>query len=301
MHKSENKMTLFKKVFDSHFSDHAQDVEQILPERIVTQINAPAVSADPAPVDIDVFDEQIEDKTVEDVIAAMPAVEEAQPTPTQEMTMAQRAALAHAQMHAPRSAPAPRTAEITPAPVEVGPSLAEFPTRDAYAEPVGHNPQAAAPADRSRGRVKTRLLGFHQSADIKVDPFQKPQVAATAPPHLYPTGWIVVVDGPGEGNAMPIYDGVSTIGRGEDQALCLDFGDTSISRQNHAAIAYDAEQNAFFLGHGGKSNIIRLNDRPVLSTEELNHADILRIGETTLRFVALCGADFKWNGTQDAE
>ena len=41
--------------------------------------------------------------------------------------------------------------------------------------------------------------------------------------------------------------------------------------------------------------MVRLNGRPVLSTEELTHGDIIRIGETTLRFVALCGTDFTWD------
>jgi pSer/pThr/pTyr-binding forkhead associated (FHA) protein len=105
---------------------------------------------------------------------------------------------------------------------------------------------------------------------------------------------MVVVAGPGKGHSFAIFNGVSTIGRGTNQSVVLDFGDTSISREKHAAVAYDDEQNSFFLGHGGKSNIVRLNGRPVLSTEDLSHGDSVRIGETTLRFVALCGADFTW-------
>ena len=67
-------------------------------------------------------------------------------------------------------------------------------------------------------------------------------------------------------------------------------GDSSIE----AAIAYDDEQGKFFLGHGGKSNLVRLNGMPVLSTEEMNSGDEIRIGETTLKFVALCGEAFTW-------
>ena len=78
------------------------------------------------------------------------------------------------------------------------------------------------------------------------------------------------------------------------QTVRLDFGDTAISRENHAAIAFDDEQNAFFIGHGGKSNLVRLNDRPVLATEELTSGDIVSIGETSLRFIAFCSADFSW-------
>ena len=94
------------------------------------------------------------------------------------------------------------------------------------------------------------------------------------------------------------------IGRGDDQAICLDFGDTSISRDNHASIAFDDESGQFFLGHGGKSNIVRLNGRPVLSTEDLGNGDEIRLGETTLKFTAFCGPDFNWaaetDGMEDA-
>jgi hypothetical protein len=154
---------------------------------------------------------------------------------------------------------------------------------------------AAGRAGRRAGRVKTRLLGFNRS-DAASDPFgATPEATATPQREKFPVGWLVIVEGPGVGHSFSIFTGASMIGRGEDQVIRLDFGDNSISRQNHAAIAYDEEQNKFYIGHGGKSNIIRRNARPVLSTEELNHADLLRIGETTLRFVALCGSDFQWH------
>ena len=108
-----------------------------------------------------------------------------------------------------------------------------------------------------------------------------------------------MISGPGRGSCFTMFTGVSQIGRGEDQAVRLDFGDTSISRNNHAAVAYDDEQGKFFLGHGGKSNLVRLNGKPVLSTEELTSGDMVRIGETTLKFVSLCGEDFTWASTAD--
>jgi hypothetical protein len=156
---------------------------------------------------------------------------------------------------------------------------------------------------RRAGRVKTRLLGFDSSIGAGTDPFEA-GAAPTAAVVRFPVGWIVVVDGPGRGASFTLFNGVSAIGRGDDQPVKLDFGDTSISRTNHAVVAYDNEQRKFFLGHGGKANIVRLNGKPVLSTEELGHNDIIRIGETTLRFLALCGADFDWadgEGTQDGD
>jgi hypothetical protein len=143
------------------------------------------------------------------------------------------------------------------------------------------------------GRVKTRLLGFDHG--LGTDPFEAGEAAPAAAVVRFPVGWIVVVEGPGRGASFTLFNGVSAIGRGDDQPVKLDFGDTSISRTNHAVVAYDSEQRKFFLGHGGKANIVRLNGKPVLSTEELSHNDVIRIGETTLRFLALCGADFDWS------
>ncbi|TNF59742.1 MAG: FHA domain-containing protein [Rhodobacteraceae bacterium] len=151
---------------------------------------------------------------------------------------------------------------------------------------------ATGRSGRVEGRVKTRLLGFGTGDLAPRDPF-----AAAEPQRqdgVFPVGWLVVIQGPGRGASFPLYSGVSQIGRGEDQTVRLDFGDTSISRSNHAAIAYDPEQRGFFLGHGGKANMVRLNNRPVLSTEDLHHGAQIRIGETTLRFVAFCDDGFAW-------
>jgi hypothetical protein len=152
---------------------------------------------------------------------------------------------------------------------------------------------------RRVGRVKTRLLGFDHVPGLIKDPIEAARAnESTSVPSSSqiscPVGWIVVIRGPGKGAHFALFNGVSQIGRGEDQAIKLDFGDGSISRTNHAAIAYDDETNGFFLGHGGKTNIVRLNDRPVISTETLTSQDLIRIGETTLLFVALCNEKFRW-------
>ncbi len=151
---------------------------------------------------------------------------------------------------------------------------------------------AAAAAPRRAGRVKTRLLGF-QAKTPGQDVFDG-KVSSGAGPVRYPVGWLVVTKGEGFGHSFSLLSGVSKIGRGDDQAVTLNFGDTSISRDNHAAVAFDEELNQFFLGHGGKSNVVRLNGKPVLSTEELFDGDEIRIGETTLKFIALCSEEFTW-------
>lgn len=158
-------------------------------------------------------------------------------------------------------------------------------------------PSPAPGRDSNRsGRVKTRLLGFSAESFGAADPFENAQPAQTS----FPVGWLVVISDQGRGSSFALQDGVSSIGRGTDQTVCLDFGDTSISRENHLSVAFDSEQNKFFIGQSGKANLARLNKAPLLSTEELRSGDLIRLGETTLRFIAFCDSDFRWNA-EDTE
>lgn len=162
-------------------------------------------------------------------------------------------------------------------------------------EPVAVPQPAMGRGQAQHGRVKTRLLGFNTAPETGLDPISSQTPAQAAPHSRFPVGWLIVISGAGRGSAFTLFSGVSTIGRGEDQIVRLDFGDNAISRENHAAIAYDPIHKGFFIGHGGKTNLVRRNDRPVLSTEELSAGDQITIGETVLRFVPFCGPDFSWD------
>ena len=195
---------------------------------------------------------------------------------------------------APAVAPVAAEPEIAPV-AEPAPVVEPAPRPEPSAEAQAAAAEVAAvAARRGSSRVKTTFLGFERSDGRIEDVFEKARESASSNMVMYPVGWIVIVEGPGRGNSMTLQAGVSQIGRGDDQAIQLDFGDTGISRSNHAAIAYDDEDRKFYLGHGGKSNIVRLNGKPVLSTEELQGGDRIRIGETTMVFVAFCGPEFHW-------
>lgn len=192
--------------------------------------------------------------------------------------------------------PAPAAAAPVPAaaPAPQAPPVAETPVAP---QPAPAPAAASAAASRSPARsrrTKTRLIGFDKSDGDVVDLFNDAPKAAPTKSVKFPVGWIVVADGPGRGESFSLMSGMSQIGRGEDQAVQLDFGDNSISRMNHAAIVYDETSKEFLLGHGGKSNIVRLNEKPLISNETLKTGDVIRIGETTLRFIALCDKSFNW-------
>ncbi|MEM6593353.1 MAG: FHA domain-containing protein [Pseudomonadota bacterium] len=167
---------------------------------------------------------------------------------------------------------------------------------------VADEPAAAEkPAPKRRRRNQTRLLGFDDPSGEVVSPFEKAEpVVPTTSSVKFPVGWVMIVDGPGRGESFALEAGMSQIGRAEDQAIQLDFGDNSVSRVNHAAIVYDTETHSFILGHGGKKNIVRLNGKPVISNEDIKSGDELKVGETTLRFVAACSPEFNWADQDDS-
>ena len=110
-------------------------------------------------------------------------------------------------------------------------------------------------------------------------------------------GWLVVVDGPGKGRFARLGNGQNSIGRGEGCRARLDFGDSEISRENHAFVSYDYKGNAFYVHQGSGINLVYLNNAPVLQPTRLASGDSITVGGTSLRFVPLCGDDFTW---QDA-
>lgn len=134
---------------------------------------------------------------------------------------------------------------------------------------------------------KTRLVGGHgASVTSKPRDFMDDPVV----------GWLVIVDGPGKGQALKIGYGQSAIGRAQGQRIQIDFGDDQISREDHGFITYDPKGRKFYVQLGGGANLIYVGDSPVLAPTELTPNTTLTLGATTLRFVPLCGSDFDWQG-----
>jgi hypothetical protein len=107
-------------------------------------------------------------------------------------------------------------------------------------------------------------------------------------------GWLVVVDGPGRGKAVNIYAGMNSLGRSAGQRIRIDFGDASISGEGAAFITFEPKRRTFHINHGGKANIVYLNEEAVLTPMPLSDGNAISIGETKFRFVQLCGPDFTW-------
>lgn len=108
-------------------------------------------------------------------------------------------------------------------------------------------------------------------------------------------GWLVVVEGHGKGRSLEIGVGANSIGRDKGQKLKVDFGDQHISREKHAILIFDPRSNRFYLQSGDVRNLTYVGEDLVLSPMELKGGETILIGETKLRFVALCGPQFGWS------
>lgn len=157
------------------------------------------------------------------------------------------------------------------------------------------------PAAASNAEPRTVIHGgYRRSGSSAEQATPSPTSAASTgadPMENPPAGWLVVVDGPGKGSVLTIGHGQNSMGRSSNERICLDFGDAEISRSNHAVITYDPRGRRFYVQQGSGTNLVYIGDMPVLTPMPLeNHAE-LQIGNTRLRFIALCGAEFSWQDT----
>ena len=107
-------------------------------------------------------------------------------------------------------------------------------------------------------------------------------------------GWLVVVDGPGAGQDVRIGVGRNEVGRDPENRIALTFGDMRISRRTHLWLSYDNLNRVFAVAPGSSANLAYRNGAAIEERCVLAAGDTIRIGRTTLRFVAFCGDDFNW-------
>ena len=147
-----------------------------------------------------------------------------------------------------------------------------------------------------------RVARSEAMAKPRPTPAGGPMVTAPAAPArdrtpIQVVGWLVVVEGPGRGEVLPLGYGVNDIGRGADARVRLDFGDATIDFRSQAAVIYTARSRRFYLQSIASGNWV--DSCPVVDKSvELTGGETLRMGQTRLRFVPLCGPDFDWREGQ---
>ncbi|MBT9288032.1 FHA domain-containing protein [Prosthecodimorpha staleyi] len=123
---------------------------------------------------------------------------------------------------------------------------------------------------------------------------EKPAVTLSQAPAEPVVGWVVVIKGPGRGASREVFSGRNALGSDPEQMIPINFGDPAFARRGHAFIVYDNEERAFYIEDGKQKELVRVNGQLLSETRAIHHGDEIRVGQTTLKFVALCGPEFDW-------
>jgi pSer/pThr/pTyr-binding forkhead associated (FHA) protein len=91
---------------------------------------------------------------------------------------------------------------------------------------------------------------------------------------------LVVASGPGAGRSFVVRAGTNAVGRGSSNHIDISFGDTLISRREHAYVV--AEGGGFRLVHGLGRHGTLVGGRPVSGEVALAIGGTFSIGKTTL-------------------
>ncbi len=106
-------------------------------------------------------------------------------------------------------------------------------------------------------------------------------------------GWLVCVEGGDRGRDFRLRTAKNFIGRAPGMDVCL-IRDDSVSREKHAAVAFEPEEGKFWLLPGDAQGLVYLNGKVVHTPVELASEDKIKVGQTTLMLVPLCGDKFRW-------
>lgn len=114
-------------------------------------------------------------------------------------------------------------------------------------------------------------------------------------------GWLVCIEGVEKGKDHRIMARINTVGRSEKMDICIPK-DNTVSKENHARIAYDPKNNMFLVVPDKNINNIYVNGQPIFSATKLTAYDVIELGSGKFVFVPLCGDRFEWEiGVKTAE
>ena len=106
-------------------------------------------------------------------------------------------------------------------------------------------------------------------------------------------GWLVCTKGRHMGKDYRLVTGRNFIGRSGTMSVALE-GENSVSRENHAIVAYEPRQSIFIAQPGSASELFYLNGSVVLDPVRLKQGDRLLLGEVELMLIPCCDDKFKW-------
>lgn len=173
-----------------------------------------------------------------------------------------------------------------------------------YNAPPGHAGGCPVCEAQAVELARTRgVWGAAGDAEGTLDPGQLPLAGAARPTegayaHLDVAvdpvvGWLVCIAGPDKGRDWRLVSGRNAIGRGEGMPVRV-TSDPGVSRDRHAVLAFDPRSGSFQLAPGDGQALVWCNGAAVLLPVTLAAHDRIELGNSTLLFLPLVGAGFRW-------
>lgn len=107
-------------------------------------------------------------------------------------------------------------------------------------------------------------------------------------------GCLICVKGSMLGEGFFLVEGHNDIGRGANLEVVLSK-ELTVSRKAHACITYDKKENQYFLTAAEGKKDVLYNGVIVEQSVMLENGGLIRIGQCSLRFVAFCDENFRWD------
>lgn len=111
-------------------------------------------------------------------------------------------------------------------------------------------------------------------------------------------GWLVCIEGNDRGRDFRLHAGYNSIGKNPENDVSIP-SDHAISRERHAVVAYDQEENLYFFAPANGVNLLRLNGKVLMAPAEIKANDVLTIGKSKLMFIPMCSDKFQWGNDEE--
>jgi hypothetical protein len=112
-------------------------------------------------------------------------------------------------------------------------------------------------------------------------------------------GWLVCTEGVEKGRDYRLHSEKNWIGRSESMDITIK--DPSISRENHAAVAYDPRRETFEIRPGEVRGMVYVNGQEAANSLDLSPYDRIELGDSKFVFVPFVGGNFNWGEKPDGE
>lgn len=176
---------------------------------------------------------------------------------------------------------------------ELQKTQAMYPNTEAYpkTEPIYDTKMSSRNGAKDSNKTVPHYFGADEYNQSEKQ--QEVQSDQSITPIRNVVGWLVCIDGPEKGKDYRITVGRNFIGRNSDRQINIQL-DESISRDIHAEIMFEPNEQQFMFVNGNSAELSYLNGKVIVGHQILTRFDKIAMGKSKFLFVPLCGDDFNW-------